>query len=101
MGQSSYGHEDFACRSHGTADIDGAAGSFGFSSRMAGGSHIDLPHPALLIVKLQAMAVAAEGVGKIMAPAAMNSMQLERNRSVSKFHPASPGHLEVVMPVAP
>ena len=64
MGKRADRLENLAGGANRAADIDGAAGGIGFGAGILGGSHVDFAHPVLRIVQLQAVAVAAKGIGE-------------------------------------
>ena len=64
MGERAYGLEDFARGANGTGHDDGAIHSISFRTGVFGGGDVHIGHAVLQIMQLQAIAVAAEGIGE-------------------------------------
>ena len=103
MGECADGFHDLARGADGATDIDGAARCIGLRAGVLRGGDVELSHLALRIVELQAMAVAAEGIGEDDVRACLDEAAVQRAhpfrmieiphfRGVARFET----HLEVI-----
>ena len=76
---------DFARWTNRSTDIDGPVHRIGFGAGIVGGGHVDFTYPSLGIVQLQAVAVAAKGVGQHNVGACLDEAAVQRAHAVGVF----------------
>src|SRR5262245_54569968 len=103
MGERANRFENFARRPDRASDIDGPARRIGFRPGVPRSGNVDLAYPALRVVKLEAMAAAAEAVGQDDIGACLDEAAMQGSYSIGMLEvpqlrriAGDEAHLEII-----